>query len=193
MAASIVHRIFYWGGWSALVAIGTLGLAAVTYTLVRATKLLAQRAEADVRAQWTPVILARDRVPEHVKSHRRGVYYNDLALVVHVENVGRGPAFGVQAWVDDYAITPVSGSPYGAPEGHVQTSGLTGGRLDTAIAPGDVLAFEWKRVSFDTGGVVTGRFDYSDMSNVSYSTSFEVHYSPDKGTLLHRQNVGRAS
>jgi hypothetical protein len=59
MEATVIHGFFSWSGWSAFVALGTLSLACVTYGLVRATKMLAQRAEADVRAQWTPVVLLR--------------------------------------------------------------------------------------------------------------------------------------
>ena len=49
-------------GWDALVALGTLSLAAVTLALVVATRTLASRADAEVRAQWRPVLLARDRL-----------------------------------------------------------------------------------------------------------------------------------
>jgi len=35
--ATLAHRIFDWGGWNALVALGTLALAAAAYGVIRAT------------------------------------------------------------------------------------------------------------------------------------------------------------
>ena len=60
-SVSPIHSFFFWGGWSALVAIGTLSLAFATYSLVRASKRLALNADAELRAQWRP----RWRALEH--------------------------------------------------------------------------------------------------------------------------------
>jgi hypothetical protein len=44
-------------GWEALVAVATLLLAAATFFLARRTATLAESSEAEVRAQWRPLIL----------------------------------------------------------------------------------------------------------------------------------------
>jgi positive regulator of sigma E activity len=51
-------------GWEALVAIGTLLLALVTFLLVRGTADLARSSEADIQAQWRPVILPASYDPD---------------------------------------------------------------------------------------------------------------------------------
>jgi hypothetical protein len=172
MVGSAAHAFFYWGGWSALVAIGTLALATVTYTLVRTTKLLAQSAEADVRAQWTPVLLVRDRIQGDMRGRgRRGIIYDDERgrLVVYVENVGRGPAFDIQPSLDGFELP---GPGYGVPAGTTLVPGAMGSRVYTTMAPGELRAFEWKPDR--TQEVYSGRFSYVDTSGTFYATRFEV-------------------
>ena len=86
LSASVVHRFFFWGGWNSLVAIGTLALASATYSLMRGTRQLASASDAEVRAQWRPVLIARDVV----------IDAND-EVRLRVENVGRGPALASRA------------------------------------------------------------------------------------------------
>jgi hypothetical protein len=74
-------------GWDALVAIGTLLLAGVTLLLVLRTRDLARSSEADIRAQWRPIILpAYDDPDDFALLYREGVLY------VGIRNAGRGPA-----------------------------------------------------------------------------------------------------
>jgi hypothetical protein len=188
VAASIVHRIFYWGGWSALVAIGTLGLAAVTYTLVRATKILAQRAEADVRAQWTPIVLVRDRVETDLvnlisgvtsSTLEPGIMFGEGTLRIFVENVGRGPAFDVQAYLNDFDLP---GPGYGVPVGTPALPGAMSTRIYTTIAPGEQRAFEWSSLG-DNRGLYSARFAYGGMAGSRLETHFEVSVGDDSQML----------
>jgi hypothetical protein len=80
---------FEWG-WDAFVALGTVGLAAVTAWLAWSTRSLAAAATRDQRAQWRPVVAVSTHAP---------VEYDDKtgAMSLEVRNVGRGPAFGVNA------------------------------------------------------------------------------------------------
>ena len=94
LAASLVHRVFFWGRWSALVAVGTLSLAAVTYGLVGATRRLAAGTDQEIRAQWRPVLVAR----------RAQTQTAPPLLQIAIENVGRGPALDVWAEIDGVSV-----------------------------------------------------------------------------------------
>jgi hypothetical protein len=79
-------------GWDTFVAIGTLGLAAGTVWLAWLTRKLAVASRDDERAQWRPVISPGRTAP---------VEYDDTtgAMGFEIRNVGRGPAFGLNAQI----------------------------------------------------------------------------------------------
>jgi|SRR5579862_418209 len=78
--------------WEALAAVGTFFVAAVTAWLAGSTRSLAKAASDDLQAQWRPVLAVGTQAP---------VSYDDRsgALSVQMRNVGRGPAFGVNAQI----------------------------------------------------------------------------------------------
>jgi hypothetical protein len=82
---------FTWG-WDAFVAIGTLGLALATGSLAWSTKALALASRKEERAQWRPALVPTNPAP---------VDYDDASgfMSFEIRNVGRGPAFGVNAQI----------------------------------------------------------------------------------------------
>ena len=82
-------------GWDALVGIGTLLLAGATFLLVLRTAALAKSSDADIRAQWRPMIL-----PGQV------LFYSGAALQVGIRNGGRGPALYVRAQIEPGGVSP---------------------------------------------------------------------------------------
>jgi hypothetical protein len=141
VAATLAHRIFDWGGWNALVALGTLALAAATYGVIRATRALAARADAELAAQWRPILIVRDRLSDDKSRGQPEIVYSDGTLMLFVENVGRGPALNVRAWLDDF---PAPGPAYGVPVSVAPgRGGGMGTRLITVIAQGDVVQYRW--------------------------------------------------
>jgi hypothetical protein len=172
-------------GWEALVAIGTLSLAAVTLALVLATRSLARQASAAIRAEWRPVLLVRGRVPAEVRGHQRGIAYNEGTLSIFVENVGRGPALDVQAELPDFGLP---GPGYGVPEGAMPAAGGMSTRYYTAIAPGDLVAYTWESLG-NVRHRISGSFSYTDMSGGFHSTSFDISFEPHYGAQLAWQRV----
>src|SRR5947209_12424609 len=86
-----VHLVladFSWG-WDSFVAIGTLALAIGTW-LAWSTRTMAAASRDDERAQWRPVL---------VPDQNGAVDYDDETgeMSFWVRNVGRGPAFGINA------------------------------------------------------------------------------------------------
>jgi hypothetical protein len=134
-------------------AIATLILAGVTVLLVYATFKLASQAAQDTRAQWRPVLLARDAMMVLV------VLYPEvempegaptMQLMMTVENVGRGPALDVAGVVT-------------APTERQPSDNIS------AIAPGATAT-----VSFDLvvhPGVLIIRLSYTDISRVGHGTA----------------------
>jgi hypothetical protein len=174
-------------GWDALVALGTLSLSFVTLALVIATRGLARQANAEVRAQWRPVLLVRDRIPVEIRLHGRGIVQGGGKLTVWVENVGRGPAFDVQARLPDFGLP---GPGYGVPEGAAPLSGAMSTRLYTAIAPGDLLPYEWSGLGeMPEEGGMSGSFFYTDMAGASLSTSFYLNHDRQRGPQLASQGI----
>jgi hypothetical protein len=76
---------FEWG-WDALVAIGTIALAAGTFLLALSTRRAAKASAEDVRAQWRPVVVPSAEFDDE---------FEELAIKVH--NVGRGAAYYIDA------------------------------------------------------------------------------------------------
>lgn len=83
---------FEWG-WDTVVALGTLGLAVFTGALAWSTRALAQATRKDHQAQWRPVVVAESDGVVGVTTDSGG----RIVLGIDVRNVGRGPAFAVQA------------------------------------------------------------------------------------------------
>lgn len=89
-------------GWDALVAIGTVLLALVTYLLVRRTGTLARFSETEIRAQWRPIILpAPYSHPED-----SALNYADGFLYAGIQNAGRGPALYIRAQIEPDGVSP---------------------------------------------------------------------------------------
>jgi hypothetical protein len=174
--ATLAHRIFEWGGWNALVALGTLALALATYGVIRATKALAERGDAEISAQWRPLLLVRERPP----ADQPGIVYEDGSLMLWIENVGRGPALDVQPWLDDFpAPGPAYGVPVDVPPGR---GGGMGSRLHTVIAHGDLLAYRWTDLG-EPREFLRGQFQYWDLSGGEHSTSFAFEVRESGPTL----------
>jgi hypothetical protein len=93
-------------GWEALVAIGTLGLALSTVVLAWSTRALAVASRNDQRAQWRPVVIVGENPEVAVSTDDDG---RDL-LSARLRNVGRGPAFAVQAQLR-FDKAPAGASP----------------------------------------------------------------------------------
>jgi hypothetical protein len=167
-------------GWDPLVAIGTLLLACVTALLVLATFKLARQAEADVRAQWTPVLLVRDRVP---RTGEVGIFYEDEKLSVVVENVGRGPALNTDVWLGD-----LPGGPAGAPE---PPGALGSQRIGTSLGQGESRTYEWPGVS-PPPTTYSGKLTYYDLSRAPWTTEFVIEYGKG-GPALRFQDISGKS
>jgi hypothetical protein len=175
--ATLAHRIFDWGGWNALVAVGTLALAMATYGVIRATKALAERGDAEIAAQWRPLLLVRDRLADVTGPE---IVYEEGSLTLWIENVGRGPALEVQSWLDDFpAPGPAYGVPAGLPPGR---GGGMGSRLHTVVAQGDLLPYRWTDLG-EPRKSLRGQFQYTDLSGGGHSTSFAIEVNESRPTL----------
>jgi hypothetical protein len=163
---SVLANVFDWSGWSAFVAIGTLALAFVTYRLVRTTKVVAEGAQAEIAAQWRPVLFVRDRVP----GVPAPIIYENGTLTVWIENVGRGPAFAIRPWLDGF---PAPGPAYGVPTGTTPMSGGMSTRLYQAMAAGDLVSYQWTSLG-EPLPHIGGRLTYWDMSGAGYETRFII-------------------
>jgi hypothetical protein len=142
--APLVHRVFFWGGWDALVAIGTLALAATTFYLVRGRGKLARASDSELRASWRPVLVARGLM-----------FDSDQAVQVAVENVGRGPALEARAELHGFELPdPGLAHPRGA-----------------VIAAGTDFAFTWY---LDLQGPTIGRLICQDVTGGVCVTTFLV-------------------
>lgn len=145
MVALFIHSVFGWYGWTALAAIGTLGLAAVTLSLVLATRRLAKFSATDVRSQWRPLLLVR------------GAQYPSNRVTMTVANIGRGPALDVRGELDGLdKLKPGIAQPVGA-----------------IVDVGGTLALEWSSLE-NTSGVLTGAIVSSDISGWTYVSRFGV-------------------
>jgi hypothetical protein len=102
----VVHAVtgwhgWTWEGWAGLVALGTLALALVTFGLVwmtrglvRATFALAQQAQADVEAQWVPILTG---TPATEGFPNPAVRVEGTEVHIALRNIGRGPVVNLGA------------------------------------------------------------------------------------------------
>ncbi|MFM9700383.1 hypothetical protein [Streptomyces europaeiscabiei] len=169
-ATEAAHANAWAWGWDALVALGTLllalgtaGLAAFTASLASRTRQLASDAEADLRAQWRPLLLPAQDVEaggafswENV-SQILGEEQPVGDLVVHVSNVGRGPALHVRVQLEADG-TPGSISPENWAVG--------------AMAHGEVRKLKFTRFTWHSAVQVL--FDYRDLAGRYYSTAVVI-------------------
>jgi hypothetical protein len=111
-------------GWDALVAVGTLSLAVVTGILAFLTKRvaaetrdLAAATQADVAAQFRPIV-APARLTTGVGSPGAWAYgNNDGDRFIGLTNIGHGPALNVGVWY-------IGDHPRHNPEGDLDASTL---------------------------------------------------------------------
>ncbi|WP_267242275.1 hypothetical protein [Streptomyces sp. PR69] len=148
-------------GW---VSIGTLSaafatvvLAAVTFHLVRRTKDIAKASEADLKAQWRPVLVPTLEDPELAHDSDAKL----LSLVVRIRNVGRGPALYVRAQVE----TPPANDPGGVSPQHWSPG---------TLAPDDAqeLVFRLPKVPEFAQLLL----DYRDLADNTHGTSVTITF-----------------
>jgi hypothetical protein len=163
-AASFLHRVFEWSGWNAFVAVGTLALATATFVLVRVTHRLVEQGSSEVRAQWRPVLLVRERGIDG----QRLVEYTGKRLSLHVENVGQGPALEVMGGLDGFESP---GAGLGRPRGAEVPLPPWTDRRGAAIAPRDVVVFDWNELG-EQRDAISGSFSYTDISGGFFVTRF---------------------
>ncbi|MFG2811470.1 COG1361 family protein [Streptomyces massasporeus] len=147
-------------GWDALVAIGTLVLAAFTWRLAARTRQLAKETAADQRAQWRPVLIPHHNTPEELDSGNPlpAVKFKRVAehLSVYVRNAGRGPALHVRAQLQGELTLA---NPWDWSIG--------------ALAPGDVQELYFLPVP-GAQSALQVLLDYRDLAGRSYSTSITI-------------------
>jgi hypothetical protein len=135
-------------GWDAFVAIGTLVLAGVTFLLVRRTRDLARSSEADIRAQWRPMILPALDLPGD-----RALAYEGEFLYVRIHNAGRGPALFIRTLLEPDMATAENWSL-------------------GALAAGDKYELKFRAVKPDAHAQLL--FDYRDLAGRTYSTLITI-------------------
>ncbi|MFF4499438.1 hypothetical protein [Streptomyces sp. NPDC001401] len=148
-------------GWDMLVALGTLGLAAVTVWLAWSTRQLARETAADQRAQWRPVVLPagdwqrgqaqRDRSTNYFGTGRHAI------LRVRVWNSGRGPALHVRVQLER-AGQPGADRPVNWSLG--------------ALAPGEAASLRFEEVAFPERAQLL--IDYRDMTGRSHAKASTI-------------------
>jgi hypothetical protein len=132
--------------WEGLVAVGTVVLAAATAYLAWSTRQVAKGTQADVQAQWRPVLLPSPDPP----GLRSFFYERDTGRVtVKIRNAGRGPALFVRTRLDPGGFSPDNWSL-------------------GALAPGDDVKLTFTVPNLAPGGQLL--VDYRDLSERTYST-----------------------
>jgi hypothetical protein len=137
-------------GWEAFVAIGTVLLAAATVGLAWSTRGLAKASEAELRAQWRPVIL-----PALDPLSRRAITYDGQEGLLHVRvrNAGRGPAHHVRVTIDPLQVSPEHWSL-------------------GALAVGDEQGLRFRTAKIES--TIQLLVDYRDLADRTYATSITV-------------------
>ena len=156
---------FEWG-WDALVAIGTLALAAATVLLAWSTRRLAAATAQDVAAQWRPAITPGKSVEVTFDHAAREVYLS-------LRNVGAGAAYFVDIGLDlGSKVFPAA--PW-EPNG-TEPSNFA------VVPPGEMLQVHFLGVH-ERPPACTVLVDYEDVAAAKYSTRIEVtdlpHWYPD--------------
>jgi hypothetical protein len=167
---------FEWG-WDALVAIGTIGLAAGTFMLAWTSRIAAKRAAEDVRSQWRPALVPGEEAePLFMAS---SLEEEKSELVVEVRNLGRGAAYYIDAGLDlGGSVVPAS----------LWTRGRRGAE-NLAILPVDKsidLKFGYLE---ERPGPCKVIIDYQDLNGRPYSTLITLDLLPlwdDEGTDVLR-------
>jgi hypothetical protein len=134
------------------VAIGTIGLAAVTFGLALTTRRLAKATADEVRAQWRPVLVPGTNGTPFTPLATRPLVYDraNRWLYVSVRNAGRGPALHVRV-----LLTPENQSP-----DHWSLG---------SISPGDEVQLRFSAMHrFDVGKQLL--LDYRDLGGRAYSS-----------------------
>jgi hypothetical protein len=137
-------------GWDAFVAIGTLLLALVTVFLVRRTSALARSSDAEIRAQWRPLIL-----PALDLSWEPSLVYEEEpgSLEVRIQNAGRGPAIHIRTQMVPDGVSPENWSL-------------------GALAAGDKQSLIFRVAKPNSATQL--RFAYRDLAERTYSTSITI-------------------
>lgn len=145
-------------GWDALVAVGTVGLAAVTAWLAWTTREVARATRDELAASWRPLL-----VYSALRTRQTGDDTDERQLELVVRNDGKGPALAIAA---STGLTVPSGF-------RAATSGLipVGGEdVLTLSVPLEV------RTSYRIG------VDYVDLAGRKYSSDIDVEVPvPDLG------------
>lgn len=95
LAASAAHTFFFWGGWSALVAIGTLGLAGATVWLGFQAKKEVSDAWAREWAAQRPEVYPLLTL-DWTSMRRETPYFTRRGQLLPLKNGGRGPALNLR-------------------------------------------------------------------------------------------------
>jgi hypothetical protein len=156
-----VHSIDAWTfGWDALVAIGTLALAAVTGVLALMTWRLASSTAAEMRSQARPVLIPGlgGDVRGAVTSDALRYDPQQRQLIVNLRNAGNGPALFVRV-----ALEPSGNSPNSGPL--------------AAMASGDEVQFVFagepeSRIRWQV------LLDYRDLAGRTYASAVLIESTP---------------
>jgi hypothetical protein len=160
-----------WKGWSALVALGTMGLALGTVWLAWTTRRAVKTSAAELIAGNRPVLTLVEDIMFGDGSNRLHLIGTEIAM--SLENCGPGAALDTTISLD------FDGNPPAPPE-----------RVGAAIAPGRLARVRW-----DTGSgapfprSATGLVEYSDIAGVGYETVFEISRHAAKGAVVVSQET----
>jgi hypothetical protein len=144
-------------GWDALVALGTIGLAVVTFLLAVGTFITARAAAEDVRADWRPVIVPADDVEVDWVA-------DEQLVVLGIRNIGQGGACDVDAALAlNGMYTPAS----------LFAPGETNAINFTVVPPGNTLEtyFSGIKAKPHEGELV---IDYSDLNGRRYGSRIDI-------------------
>jgi hypothetical protein len=145
-------------GWEALVAIGTIALASGTVYLAWATRGVAEATNAELAADWRPVMLVRT-LNERTDQPRADCRLEPERIDVSCRNVGRGPALNCHAKLVSY------------PGGESINKGV-------AIPHGESETFRWRPPPDETYNPfdsITFVIHYADLAGQAHQTVSIIH------------------